>query len=45
MKTALKIKLLGLAAIVCASQIEAADWLKLQGYQPEFFAPKGVIVT
>ncbi|WP_151900867.1 hypothetical protein [Sulfurimonas hydrogeniphila] len=44
MKTTLKIKLLGLAGLVCASQIEAADWLKLQGYQPEFFAPKGVIV-
>lgn len=44
MKTSFKTKFLGLAALACITQVDAADWLKLQGYQPEFFAPKGVIV-
>ena len=44
MKIALKTKLISLALLAASSQLNAADWLKLQGYQPEFFAPKGVIV-
>ena len=44
MKTALKIKLASLALLVSASQVDAANWLALQGYQPSFVAPKGVKV-
>lgn len=44
MKTALKVKLLGLALLASSPQVNAADWLMLQGSQPEFVAPKGVKV-
>ena len=44
MKTALKVKLISLALLASSSQVSAADWLMLQGSQPEFVAPKGVIV-
>lgn len=44
MKSALKIKLLSLAVLVSASQVDAANWLTLQGSQPEVVAPKGVKV-
>lgn len=39
-----KTKLLSLALLVSSVQLNAADWLMLQGSQPEFVAPKGVIV-
>jgi len=44
MKLSLKIKFLSLILTLVSSQISAADWLMLQGSQPEFVAPKGVIV-
>ncbi|QSZ41162.1 hypothetical protein GJV85_03220 [Sulfurimonas aquatica] len=44
MKTALKVKLLGLALLASSSQVNAADWLSLQGEQPAVVAPKGVKV-
>ena len=44
MKTVLKTKLASLALLALATQVDAADWLMLQGSQPEFVAPKGVIV-
>ena len=44
MKTALKVKLISLALLAYSSQVSAADWLMLQGSQPEFVAPKGVKV-
>jgi len=44
MKKALKVKLISLALLASSSQVSAADWLMLQGSQPEFVAPKGVIV-
>lgn len=44
MKSALKIKLFSLAVLVSASQVDAANWLTLQGSQPEVVAPKGVKV-
>ncbi|MDF1878909.1 hypothetical protein JHD46_04565 [Sulfurimonas sp. SAG-AH-194-C20] len=44
MKISLKGKLTSLALLMACSQVNAADWLALQGYQPEFVAPKGVKV-
>ncbi|MDF1882682.1 hypothetical protein JHD49_01870 [Sulfurimonas sp. SAG-AH-194-C21] len=44
MKLSLKTKLSSLALLMACSQVNAADWLALQGYQPEFVAPKGVKV-
>jgi len=44
MKTVLKVKLVSLALLTLSTQMDAADWLMLQGSQPEFVAPKGVIV-
>lgn len=44
MKTVLKAKLASLAVLALTTQVDAADWLMLQGSQPEFVAPKGVIV-
>ena len=44
MKTVLKTKLASLILLTLATQVNAADWLMLQGSQPEFVAPKGVIV-
>ncbi len=44
MKTILKAKLASLAVLALATQVDAADWLMLQGSQPEFVAPKGVKV-
>ena len=44
MKNALKIKLISLALLSSSSQLSAANWLMLQGTQPEFVSPKGVIV-
>ena len=37
-------KLMGLALLVSCSQLNAANWLNLQGIQPEVVAPKGVKV-
>lgn len=37
-------KWLGLISLVASQQMDAANWLMLQGVQPEFVAPKGVIV-
>lgn len=37
-------KLVGLALLISCSQLEAANWLNLQGMQPEVVAPKGVKV-
>lgn len=44
MKIVVKTKFLGLALLASCSQMNAADWLMLQGAQPEVVAPKGVIV-
>lgn len=44
MKTALKIKLLSFALLVSSVQVNAADWLMIQGTQPEFVAPEGIII-
>ena len=44
MKIVLKTKFLGLALLASCAQLNAADWLMLQGVQPELVAPKGVIV-
>lgn len=44
MKTVLKTKLASLILLTLATQVNAADWLMLQGSQPEFVAPKEVIV-
>lgn len=44
MINASKIKLLSLALLVSCTQVDAADWLMLQGSQPEIVAPKGVNV-
>ncbi len=44
MKISLKGKLTALALLMTCSSVHAADWLALQGYQPEFVAPKGVKV-
>lgn len=44
MKTALKASLASLALLTLSTQVDAANWLMLQGSQPEFVAPKGVKV-
>jgi len=44
MKMSLKGKLTALALLMTCSQVDAANWLMLQGTQPEFVAPKGVKV-
>jgi len=44
MKIVSKTKFLGLALLASSPQMNAADWLMLQGAQPEVVAPKGVIV-
>ncbi|MCJ7764881.1 MAG: OprO/OprP family phosphate-selective porin [Thiovulaceae bacterium] len=44
MKIALKTKFLGLALLASCTQVDAADWLRLQGAQPEVVAPHGVKV-
>lgn len=44
MKIVSKTKLLSLVLLAFCTQANAADWLMLQGTQPEFVAPKGVIV-
>ncbi|MBN2817118.1 MAG: hypothetical protein JXQ67_10580 [Campylobacterales bacterium] len=44
MKTASKIKLIGLALLASSSQLSGADWLTIQGSEPEFAAPEGIIV-
>ncbi|SFV60940.1 hypothetical protein MNB_SM-4-240 [hydrothermal vent metagenome] len=44
MKLSTKGKLTALALLMTCSQVNAADWLALQGYQPDFVAPKGVKV-
>lgn len=44
MKLSLKAKLTSLALLMTCSQVNAANWLALQGYQPESVAPKGVKV-
>lgn len=44
MKTTFKVKLISVALLVSSSQLSAADWLMVQGTQPEFVAPKGVKV-
>lgn len=44
MNTISKVKLLSLSLIVSCTQLHATDWLMVQGSQPEFVAPKGVIV-
>ena len=44
MKISLKGKLTALALLMTCSQVDAANWLMLQGTQPEFVAPKGVKV-
>ena len=41
MKISLKGKLTALALLMTCSQVDAANWLMLQGTQPEFVAPKG----
>jgi len=44
MKSVSKTKFLSLALLVSCAQLDAADWLMLQGSQPEMVAPKGVSV-
>jgi len=44
MKLSLKGKLTSFALLMTCSSVDAANWLALQGYQPEFVAPKGVKV-
>jgi len=44
MKTVLKVSLASLALLTLSTQVDAANWLMLQGSQPEFVAPKGVKV-
>jgi len=44
MKISVKGKLTVLALLMTCSSVHAANWLALQGYQPEFVAPKGVKV-
>lgn len=44
MKISTKGKLTALALLMTCSSVDAANWLALQGYQPEFVAPKGVKV-
>ena len=44
MKIVLKTKFLGLALLASCVHVNAANWLMLQGTQPEFVAPQGVIV-
>jgi len=39
-----KTKLLSLALLASSSYVDAADWLSLQGVQPDKVAPKGVYV-
>lgn len=44
MKSVTKTKFLSLALLASCAQLDAADWLMLQGSQPETVAPKGVNV-
>ena len=44
MKTISKVKLGCLAVLTLSSQVDAANWLMLQGTQPEIVAPKGIKV-
>ena len=44
MKTALKLKLASLVLIASASNVDAAEWLNLQGMQPDNVSPYGVLV-
>ncbi len=44
MKTVLKVKLASLALLTLSTQVDAANWLMLQGTQPETVAPKGIKV-
>ena len=44
MKTVLKASLASLALLTLSTHVDAANWLMLQGSQPEFVAPEGVKV-
>lgn len=44
MKSVSKTKFLSLVLLATCTQLDAADWLMLQGSQPEVVAPKGVNV-
>ena len=44
MKTRLKVKVLSLALLMSCTQLSAADWLMLQGVEPETISPNGVKV-
>lgn len=44
MKTALKVKLLSFTLLASSTQASGADWLMIQGTEPAFAAPEGIIV-
>ena len=44
METISKVKLVGLTVLILSTHVDAANWLMLQGTQPETVAPKGIKV-